>query len=237
MSSTLNYPAEPRTATGSKATAKLRLAGKVPVTVTKRGHASQLLSLDVKSAAHLAAHVVHLCRIDVQGAKPLTALRAEIVKDCLTDAVQHIDLIEVDEKSEVKVDVAVRPDARNCPGVKSGGIVEQRMRKVKVLCKANAIPDALELDLSDVEITETVFASKIKLPAGVKLAVPATQPVLTIVIPREMLKAEEQVKPADGAAAAAAGTTAAPAAGDAKAADGAKPADAKAEAKPAEKKK
>ena len=49
--------------------------------------------------------------------------------------------IEVDEKSEIKVDVAIVPDARDCPGVKAGGIVELRARKIKVICKANAIPD------------------------------------------------------------------------------------------------
>ena len=236
MSATaLSYPAEPRTLTGSKAAQKLRASGKVPLTVTKPGKPSQLLTIDVKSANHLAAHVVHLCKLEVAGGATVTALRAEISTDCMTDAIKHIDLIEVDEKSEIRVDVAVHPDARNCPGVKAGGIVEQRMRKVKVLCKANAIPDALELDLGDVQITETVFADKIKLPPGVKLAVPPKQPVLTVVIPREMLKAEEKVVAAPTAEAAAAAAAAGPApaaegeAGKAPAAAGAKP-DAKAPA-------
>ncbi len=222
-SATLSYPAEPRNETGSKAAAKLRSAGRVPVTLTKRGKPSQLLSLDVKSANHLAKHVVHLLKLELSGGATLTALRAEIATDCLTDHIQHIDLIEVDESSEIKVDVAIQPDARECPGVKAGGIVELRMRKVRVICKANAIPDALPLDLGDVQITETVFASKLQLPAGVRLAVPATQPILTVVIPREMLKAEEKV------AATPAGEGATPmaaAAGDAKAGD-AKAGDAK----------
>jgi large subunit ribosomal protein L25 len=241
MSATISYPAEPRTATGSKAAQKLRQQGKVPLTVTKPGKPSQLLTLDVKSAQHLAAHVVHLCKLEVKGAGVVTALRAQIDTDCLTDAIKHIDLIEVDEKSEIRVDVAVHPDARNCPGVKAGGIVELRARKIKVICKASAIPDALELDLGETQITETVFADQIKLPAGVKLAVPPKYPILTVVIPREMLKAEEKVvaaaTPAEGAAAATAEGAAAPAAaGDAKAPAAAAPA-AKGDAKPAEKKK
>ncbi len=227
MSATESYTAEPRTDMGRIATAKLRAKGKVPVTVTKPGHPSQHLMVDESSANHLVRHVVHLCKVDVAG-KSLTALRAEIATDCLTDKIQHIDLIEVDEKSEIKVEVFVRPDARNCPGVKAGGIVEQRMRKVKVICKANAIPDELELDLGDVQITETVYAEKIKLPAGVKLAVPAKQPVLTVVIPRQMVAAETATAGATPAAGAAPADGAA-AAGDAKAAEGAKP-DAKAAA-------
>lgn len=236
-SATQTYAAEPRTATGSKATAKLRAEGKVPLTLTKAGKPSQLFAIEKSAADHLARHVVHLCHLQVKDGPTLTALRAEIATDCLNDSIQHIDLIEVDESSEVRVDVAVTPDARDCPGVKAGGIVEQRLRKLKVICKANAIPDALPLDLGDVQITETVFASKIKLPPGVRLAGSPNQPILTVVIPRQMLKAEEMA-PATPAAGAE-GAAAAPAAGDAKAADGKAPdgkaADAKAapEAKPA----
>ncbi|MBA2480612.1 MAG: 50S ribosomal protein L25 [Planctomycetes bacterium] len=227
MSATQSYPSHPRTDMGRKATAKLRASGKVPITIVKAGSPSRHASLDEGSANHLAAHVVHLCKVDVEG-KSITVLRSEIVKNCLTDKIQHIDLIAVDEKSDIKVDVFVRPDARNCPGVKAGGIVEQRMRKVRVQCKANAIPDELELDLSDVQITETVYADKITLPAGVKLAVPPKQPVLTVVIPRQMVAAETATAGATPAAGAAPADGAA-AAGDAKAAEGAKP-DAKAAA-------
>jgi large subunit ribosomal protein L25 len=230
---THTYAAEPRIATGTKAATKLRKAGKVPLTLTKRGQPSQLFTMDAKAATELHRNVIHLCKLEV-GGKTITALRAEIATNCLSDQVEHIDLIEVDEQSEIKVDVSVVPDARDCPGVKAGGIVELRARKIKVLCKAGAIPDSLTLSLNEVQITETVFADQVQLPAGVKLAVPAKTPVLTVVIPRQMLKAEEMVvaKPVEGAeaAAGAAGAEAKPGdakPGDAKAGD-AKPGDAKA---------
>ena len=220
MSATLSYPAETRTATGGKATKKLRAAGKVPCTLTKPGKPSQLFALDVKSANHLNKHVVHLCKLEIPGAPAVTALRAEVVIHCLSDEIQHIDLIEVDEKSEIKVDVAVVPDARDCPGVKSGGIVELRLRKVKVFCKANAIPDFLPLDLGKVEIEQTVLAAEIPLPKGVRLAVAPNLPVLTVVIPRQMLKAEELAAAAPTDVAAVAAVPGAPAAeGDAAKAD------------------
>ncbi len=225
MSATNTYPAQARTTLGTRAAAKLRAAGTIPVTVSRPGHNSTHLQIDEKSAAHLAAHVVHLCKLDVAG-KELIALRAAVVKNCLTDKVEHIDLIEVDEKSEIKVEVAIHPDARNCPGVKAGGIVEQRARKIKVFCKVNAIPDRIDLDLGEVQITETVYAEKLKLPAGLKLASPGKTPILTIVIPRQF-KVEE-VAPAAGTTATPAAAAAAPA--DGKAAAGAKP-DAKAAAK------
>jgi large subunit ribosomal protein L25 len=233
MSATQTYPSQPRTETGTKAANRLRAAGQVPVTVTRRGQPSRHLALDVKSANHLDAHVVHLCKVTTAEGE-ITALRAEVRKNCLNDSIEHIDLIEVDAKSEITVAVAIHADARNCPGVKAGGIVEIRMRQVKVVCKASAIPDVLNLNLDEVQITETVPASKIELPAGVRLAVPANAPVLTVVIPRAMKVAEPTAAEAAAAAAGEAkpkeGAAPAAAAGDAK--------DAKAgEAKKDEKKK
>ena len=204
MSSTHSYATQGRTGLGSIAAVKLRAGGQIPVTINRAGKPSQHVSLDEKLANHLASHVIHLCKVEVEG-KQVTALRGEIAKDCLTDRIKHIDLQEVDETSEIKVDVSVVPDARNCPGVKAGGIVELRARTVKVRCKANAIPDQLPVDLSEVQLQESITVSKIILPKGVTLVTSPKTLLLSVVIPRGMKAA------ADEAAAAAA----APAAGEA----------------------
>ncbi len=239
MSSIATFPVQNRTALGSAAATKLRNAGIVPVTVSRPGKASSHLQVDEKLANELAAKVVHLCKLDNEG-KQTTALRAQIVKDVLTDRIKHIDLIEVDEKSEIKVDVAVIPDARNCPGVKAGGIVELRARKITVRCKATAIPDSVSIDLSEVELQQSITVGSIKLPAGLTLVTPAKQLLLSVVIPRGMKALADEADAAKLAAGGTAGApgTATPAAGDAKATDAKAPAagDAKAPAGDAKKK-
>ncbi len=219
MSSIHTYPANTRTALGSHNATKLRKSGIVPVTISRPGKASTHAQVDEKSAGHLVANVVHLCKLDLDG-KQVTALRAAIATDVLTDRIKHIDLIEVDEKSDIKVEVAVVPDARNCPGIKAGGILELRARKIQVRCKANAIPDSVTVDLSTVELQQSINVGAIKLPAGMKLVTPAKQLLLSIVIPRGLKSAT------DDAATAAAGAAADPKA----AAAGAAAADPKAAA-------
>lgn len=247
MSSMQSYDAESRTALGSHAAKKLRDAGKTPVTISKRGAPSKHLTIGADQAKHLAAHVVHLCKVKV-GTDEVTVLKGEIVKHCLKDYIEHIDLQEVDATSEITVEVAVAPKADNCPGVKAGGIVEQALRMVKVKCPANAIPDAIVLPLDAVEIEQTVYASSLIMPKGVTMLTKGTAPVLSLVIPRWMKKTDETaVAGAEGEAAAAAtgdaaakpGDPKAAAAkpGDPKAAAAAKPGDAKAAAKPDAKKK
>ena len=235
MSNITTYPLQNRTTLGTHAAVKLRNAGIVPVTVSRPGKTSTHLQVDEKSAMHMAANVVHLCKLDVDG-KQVTALRAQFVKDVLTDRIKHIDLIEVDEKSEIKVEVAVVPDARNCPGVKAGGIGELRARKITVRCKANAIPDNVHFDLSNVELQQSVTVSAITLPAGVTLVTPPKQLLLSVVIPRGMKALADEAEAAALAAGATAAPGATPAAGDAKAATPAA-GDAKAAAPAADAKK
>jgi large subunit ribosomal protein L25 len=203
MSATNTYQAQPRTKTGSKAATALRKSGQVPVTVSRPGKDSTLLQVDVKTANQIDAHVVHLAKLEV-GGKPVTVLRGAIAKHPLSDQIQHIDVLEVDEKSMIKVDVAVAVDARNCAGVKAGGLVEQRLRRIKVACPVNAIPDEVTIDISDVELMQTVLVEKITLPKGVTLVTPGKNPLLSVVIPRGMAKAESEAAAADGAAPAAA---------------------------------
>lgn len=224
MSEQLSYTAAPRESLGSISSKILRGAGKVPVTVSRPGKPSLHLALENKVAEDLARNVIHLAKLTV-GKETVTVLKGEISRHCLKDNIEHIDLLQVDEKSDIKVDVKVTPDARNCPGVKAGGIVEQRLRKVRVKCKANAIPDAISLSLDDVQIMQTVYASKLTMPKGVTLLTNPKQTVLSVVITRGMAKTDA---PAADAAADPKAAAKAPAA-DPKAAAG-KAADPKAAA-------
>ena len=211
MSATNTYTATPRTAFGSFAAKGIRAAGQVPVTISRPGKDSLQVSVDNKTAEKINAEVVHLAKVTV-GAETITVLRGAIERHPLKDNILHIDLVQVDEKSEIKVDVAVVPDARNCPGVKAGGIVEQRLRKVKVKCLAGAIPDSIGLDLGNVQIMQTVYASALALPQGVKLLTSPKLPVLSVVITRGMKKVDDAAATPAAAAAAPAAKAAAPAA-------------------------
>jgi large subunit ribosomal protein L25 len=218
MSITHTYTATPRTAFGGTAAKALRAQNLVPVTISRPGKPSLQVSLDQKTAEKFHAEVVHLAKVTI-GSDTVTVLKGAVERHPLKDIILHVDLIEVDEKSEIKVDVAVAPDARNCPGVKAGGIVEQRLRKVKVKCLAGAIPDSISLDLGDVQIMQTVYAKSLTMPANVKLLTNPRLPVLSVVITRGMKKVDDAA-----AAAAPAAAAAKPAAGAAPAAAAAKPA-------------
>lgn len=227
MSAMHTYEAEARTAVGTTASIKQRKAGRVPVTINKRGAPSRHATIAKDQAAHLIKNVVHLCKVKI-GTDEITALKGAVATHCLEDYVEHIDLQEVDAKSEIAVEVALLLKSDDCPGVKSGGIVEQRLRTLKVRCPANAIPDVIEVDLSKVEVMASLYVKDIVMPKGITLATRKDLTVLSIVIPRWMKKDEAEATAAAGAEGAAAPAAGAP--GAAGAAAAAKPGDPKAAA-------
>lgn len=210
MSATKTFSATPRTVTGKHAMLKLRKEGQVPVNLTVRGATSTMLQMDERSAEQFTKQVVHLAKLEV-GSESITVMRSDVTQNVLNDKILHIDLVKVDENTEVTVDVALAPNVLNSPGLKAGGVLEQSIRSVKVRCKANNIPNSIPVDLSKVGLKDRVYADALVAPEGVKILTPGRQSLLSIAIPRGMSKKDDAVG-ADGAAAPAAAPKAAAAA-------------------------
>jgi len=142
--------------------------------------------------------------------------------------VVHVDLQRVveNEKIRLRLPIHFKGEAAS-PGVKSqGGIVSHMRADVEVSCLPKDLPEFLELDLSGMNLNDTLFLSDIPLPEGVlipELGHKRNAPVVSIHSPRaaepepvaaEAAAAATAVPGAEGAPAAAAG--AAPAAAEGK---------------------
>src|SRR6185312_8038498 len=103
------------------------------------------------------------------------------------------------------------------PGVKRGGAVNIVTHSVEIECPAEAIPDAIEVDIAGLEINHSKHLSDVALPQNVRVIGRADMTLVTVVPPSGYA---EELRAAAEAAAAAAAAAAAPAAG----AEGAAPA-------------
>ena len=92
------------------------------------------------------------------------------------------------------------------PAVKFGGVLNIVHRTVEVKCSALNIPDSFQVDLSKVEMGDSVLASSLVLPEGVKLTAEEDFTIATIVAPTEEVEETPaaDAAPAEGAAAPAA---------------------------------
>src|SRR5690606_11637029 len=101
-------------------------------------------------------------------------------------------------------------------GVKTGGgIVEHHLNQVEIECLPKDLPEFIEVDLTNLQVNESIHLSQLTLPAGVTLTQLKhgnDQSVVSIHLPRAAV--EEETAPAEGAAAE--GAAAAPAAAEPK---------------------
>ena len=140
----------------------------------------------------------------------------------------HLDLFALDLTKTVRVYVEVRFEGKAL-GIKEGGVLNIATREVEVECLPTAIPQFLSIDITNLGINDSIHASELQTPSGVKLLTLPTATLCTISTVEEEVAAPVAAAPgAEGAAAAAPGAEGAAAA--APAAD-AKAAPAKAEEK------
>ena len=224
MSEQLTLPAEARERAGKGASRDLRRNGRVPAVVygDKKEplsvHVEEKLLAKMLSSGHFMNSVV---MVDV-GGKPTRTLPKAVDFHPVTSRPIHVDFLRVGEHSKVHVNVPVRFDNEEAsPGLKRGGVLNVVQHDLELVCDAAHIPDEIHIDLTGLDIGDSVHISSIKLPEGARPVIRDRDFTVATVAGR---KAEEEVTtttttavegaPAEGEAAE--GAAAAPAAGDKK---------------------
>ena len=159
----------------------------------------------------------------------------------MRDLPLHVDFMRLGEGATIRVNIPVHViNADQSPGVKRGGTVSIVTHTVEVRCRADAIPNAIEVDVGSLEINYSKHLSDITLPEGVRVVSGRDITLVTVVPPSgyaEEIKAAAEAAAVAAAAAAAAATAGTPAEGAAPAgAPGAAPGAAAPAAGGAEKK-
>jgi large subunit ribosomal protein L25 len=129
------------------------------------------------------------------------------------DAV-HIDLLRVRLDKPIQATVALElVGADDAPGAKEGGVLEHITREVTVEALPNDIPDAIEHDVSAMQINDTVMLESVTAPANVTILGDPETVVATLTPPRLQIEEEPEIEeetavvgegeePAEGEAAA-----------------------------------
>jgi large subunit ribosomal protein L25 len=239
-----------RTESGKGSSRRLRRNAQIPAVAYGRELAATTVAvspkalLSVLTSPHGQNAVVEL---DVEGAEKLTVMVRDYAYHPLTRDLMHVDFVQVklDQPVDVEVPFVCTGKAK---GLVAGGILQQIFRRIPIRALPEKIPLHVEVDVTDLDMGESLKANQIKLSEGVKVRLPDDQTVVVIATPEKVVEEETKVPgaAAAGAAAPAAGAAAAPAAGAAaaapakagdKAAPAAKAAPAKAAPAKADKKK
>ena len=144
-----------RESVGKKATKALRNAGKVPC-VLYGGEKPLHFSADESAFKHLVyTPNAHTVVIEVEGEKKLDAVLQDIQFHPVTDGILHIDFYQLFADKEVTMAIPVQL-VGNSPGVRNGGRLLFRKRKLTIKALPAKLPDFFDIDISKLKIGGTI---------------------------------------------------------------------------------
>ena len=211
-----------------------RRDGRIPGIVYGDKQEPQTISVDYRTI-NRQLHTGHfqstIFELDVEGKKTRVIPRA-VQLDPVRDFPIHVDFLRLGKDALVTVDVPVRfLNEGASPGLKRGGVLNIVRHEIAVRCRPDVIPDHFAIDLTGLEIGDSVHISAVKLPEGVRPTITDRDFTVATIVGRA---AEE---PTPGAAEAEAAEPGAEAAEGAEAAASAAEADDKDKDKPKEREK
>ncbi|MEE2663109.1 MAG: 50S ribosomal protein L25 [Myxococcota bacterium] len=170
---------------------KLRAAGRIPAVLYGQGRAPVSLTLEPTVLERLLHSEGHNTLFELEGGSAVEG-RTVLVKAMQRHPVRgeliHADLYEVDIQKKITVSVSVHLVGTPIGVSLDGGLVEHTLREVELDCLPRAIPDSIDLEISELHLGETLHVSDLPLLEGVEMKTQTELAVVSVVAP----KAEEE---------------------------------------------
>ncbi len=239
----VSLTAFPRTQLRRGEVKKLRSTGRVPAVIYGGQTQPQNLEINLEEFDDLIHHSASenvLVDLTVGGDAKRLALIQEVQHHPLSGKVLHVDLHEVAANEKVTIMVPVESTGESTGVKNGGGVLEHVLFKIKVRALPKDLPELISVDVSALEIGQSIHIGDLKAPEGVEILGEKHISVIAVAAPlteAQAAAAEAAAAPAgevemtkekkeEGTAPAAAGKAAAPKADEKKAGDK-KPADKK----------
>ena len=176
---------------GSSATRRLRRENKIPGVLYGLGDEPVSVAVaygELRAALSTDAGLNQLINLDMGGDKALSIVK-ELQRHPVRDEVIHVDFLRVDPNQEIAVDVPIvlEGDARKVTD--ENGMVDQTLFTLTVLATPTTIPNEVTVDISELEINDSVRVEDITLPSGVRTEVDPEEAVAVGTVTRSTLEA------------------------------------------------
>ena len=182
---------------GSRITRRLRRDGKVPGVVYSDGKEATSFQVESRDARVILGEGHALFDLQIEGSDAVPVVVKEQQHHPVRGDLTHLDLQQVDLKQAIQAEVVVELTGEDVsPGLKQGGVLEQVTREVTVEALPTEIPDSLTLDVSEMEINDTISLEALSAPEGVTLIAEDFAEVTLVTLSPPRVEAEpEDVDP------------------------------------------
>ena len=179
--------AAPRADFGSRASRRMRREGVVPGVVYSGGKDAKPFQVSERDVRNVLSEGAALFDFEIEGSKAVPVVIKEQQHHPVRGSIQHLDLMQVDLTEEIEAEVAIELEGvETAPGVKGGGVLEHVTREIAVEALPTAIPDRIVVDVSAMEINDTLQLSVVAAPEGVTFVAddPEEVTIVTLSPPR-----------------------------------------------------
>ena len=194
MSDTLTLPAETRDRAGKGASRVLRREGRVPAVVYGGNEEPLTIHVEEKElrrqlgTGHFFNSVVE---VEV-GGKKLRTLPKDVAFHPVTERPLHADFLRISKDAKVHVNVpVVFINEEASPGLKKGGVLNIVRHDLDLICEADKIPDDITIDVTGLEIGDSIHINQITLPKGTESGIADRDFTIATIVAPSSLKSEE----------------------------------------------
>ena len=171
MADTVTFNAESRAQVGKVAARATRRIGKVPAVIYGANKDPEPIAINpaqLRVALGQPGFFATLFDIEVDGNQQQVLCR-DLQVHPVTDVPMHADFLRVTERTRINVEIPVTfENEEESPGLKGGGVLNVVRHAVEVVCRAGAIPSEFVVDLTGLDVGDSVHISDISLPQDVK---------------------------------------------------------------------
>ena len=195
MAETITINAELRERAGKGAARAARREGKVPAVLYGDKKPPVSLNLDGHEFGKLLRDPGFFSTLYsvAAGGETQKALAREVQRDPVTEAPMHVDFLRVSERTRVTSEVPVQfINEEESPGLRVGGVLNVVRHTVEVVCRADAIPDSIVVDLAGTELNDSIHISAVTLDEGVAPTITDRDFTIATIAAPTVLKAEEE---------------------------------------------
>ena len=194
MSEALTLAAETRARAGKGASRALRREGRVPAVVYGGKepplgiHVAEKELARMLGTGHFSNSIV---LIEVDG-QQLRTLPKDLAFHPVTDRPLHVDFFRLaaDAKVEVSVPV-VFVNEEDSPGLKRGAVLNIVRHELELICDADRIPDDITIDVTGLDVGDSIHINQIVLPEGAESAISDRDFTIATIVAPSALRSEE----------------------------------------------
>jgi len=177
---------------GSRPSRRLRRTGQVPAVVYGKDMEAQAIAVDgreLHGVLHTEAGLNALINLEIDGAKKRLTMAKMVDRHPVRGEITHVDFVTISLTEKTRAEVTL--DLQGDPiGVREGGIIETINNSVLVEALPTEIPTSIVIDVSGMDVGDTLRVSDLPVIDGVEYIADLDEPLITVVLPAAEIAAE-----------------------------------------------